>query len=275
MEKNYYENLKNESYKTMLDSEIQASVARDQAMKYTQNQINGAGYGNQGLAQSTMLGVQNNYRNALRDAAAAYDKDMAEIQKEEADYQIKQDDNVFKSASTLMSNATSQDYLQQIYDTYKDDPSLDDNSKKQLDLLYNMYGESFAAEEQDKIDTSHLFDIDKDETFTYYEDGKQLTAPMGSDFDYEMKSLQSAIRTNSVPDDSYILLINDDDGNTLEDYEKSNKRDAEHIYLKFVGGKLYYVSDSDYRDNATDDNAYVIIEKNAIQKKKVDTTVKK
>lgn len=262
---NYYENLKSESYRAMLDSEIQAGIARDQAMKYTQNQMNAMGYGSQGLAQSSMVGIQNNYRNALSEAAKTYQSSVNEINNEELSAGITNDNDVFKSASALMSGATSQETLDKIYDTYKNDTSLNENSRKQLELLHSMYSENFNSDEMANVPQ---FSFDNGE-FTYYENGVAKTESMGSDFKHEMNTLKASINTNSIPNGAYIHLINDDNGNTLEDYEKSNKKDAEHVYLKYVNGNLYYVSNKDYEDNATNDNAYVIIEKNALQQKKV------
>ena len=78
-----YDDMKQESYRAMLNSEIQASVAKQNALKYTQNQLNQTGYANQGVAQSTNLGIENNYRNALVNAQNQYRQDLMGIKEKE------------------------------------------------------------------------------------------------------------------------------------------------------------------------------------------------
>ncbi len=61
----YYENLKSESYRTLLNQQVQAAAAKENALKYTNNMMQRSGYGTQGVSESTGLGISNSYRNAL------------------------------------------------------------------------------------------------------------------------------------------------------------------------------------------------------------------
>lgn len=148
--KDYYNALKNESYKALLNSEVQASIARDQALKYTNNSLRAKGYGNQGLAESTNLGLHSQYQTALANAASNYQENIKGINEQE---RTAQNDN-FQSMATLMGGATDSNQLNDIIKTYgygelNDDgtmawnekamANLDENSKKQLQILYNMY----------------------------------------------------------------------------------------------------------------------------------------
>lgn len=241
----YYKNLKNESYKTMLDSEIQASIARDQAMKYTQNQIGASGYANQGLAQSSMLGIQNNYRTALRDAQAQYENSLNTINEQQRQEQINQentdytkDDNNFKTISTLMSGATSQAQLDSVYKEYENDTSLSENSKKQLRLLYGMYSDSFAQAETPA--TAQLSLDEKNATVTNKE-GKVENVDLQARFNAETRTLRNAINTGILPNDSYIKLEN---------------LDGLKFYARYVNGNLYYVNEDEFDAHKSD--SYVI-----------------
>ena len=238
----YYKNLKDESYKTMLDSEIQASIARDQAMKYTMNQVGASGYANQGLAQSSMLGVQNNYRNALRDAQAQYESSLNNINEQQRQEAINQentdytkDDNNFKTVSTLMSGATTQEQLNKIYDEYKNDESLSANSKKQLGLLYSMYSDSFAQAETPN--TAQLSLDDKSAT-AVNKDGKVENVDLQAKFSAETRTLRNAINTGTLPNDSYIKLEN---------------LDGLRLYARYYNGALYYVNENEYKKHIEKD----------------------
>lgn len=228
LDKNYYDNLKNESYKAMLDSEIQASVARDQAMKYTQNQMNATGYGNQGLAQSSMVGIQNNYRNALADAAKQYDTSINEINQSELQNNVSQDNDSFKSVSALMSGATSQDVLDQIYNSYKDDMSLTDDSRKQLGHLYSIYSDGFKSNE---TISNMQFSFDDEDVIVTDEDGETDEVSLSGKFSAESKTLRKALATNSLPNDSYV---------------KVEDKSGYYFYVRYYNGQLYYVNANEY-----------------------------
>lgn len=247
----YYKSLKNESYKTMLDSEIQASIARDQAMKYTQNQIGANGYANQGLSQSSMLGLQNNYRTALRDAQAQYENSInnineqqrqEEINQENADYT--KDDNSFKTISTLMSGATSQEQLDNVYKEYENDNTLSDNSKKQLRLLYGMYSDTFA---QTNTPTTAQLTLDEKNATVTNKDGKIENVDLQGRFNNETRTLRNAINTGQLENNSYVKL---------------EQADGLKLFIKYVNGALYYTTEDEYNRNKS--NAYVINKDNKI-----------
>ena len=100
-----YDNLRNESYRAMLNSEIQASLARDQALKYTQNQLNAQGMGNQGMSESARAGIYNTYQNALGTAANTYRSNLIDI----ADKEQNSLSGNYETASNYLNNAFTYD----------------------------------------------------------------------------------------------------------------------------------------------------------------------
>ena len=168
----YYNALKNESYKTLLNSEIQASVARDQALKYTNNSLRANGYGNQGLAESTNLGVQNQYRNALANASNNYMANMSQINQDQRQEHIlnqeklvAQQDNTLAGIKQNLSNAETTDALNKAIETYgygivNSDGSVDWNQealnglseqgKKDLMSYYQLASASLNTKAEDK-----------------------------------------------------------------------------------------------------------------------------
>lgn len=95
---NYYDKLKNQSYRTMLEGEIQASIAKDQALKYTQNALKNQGIGNQGIAQSTIAGINNTYQNGLSQAAAQYQQSLMDYAGKELDYKLNRENTEYTRA---------------------------------------------------------------------------------------------------------------------------------------------------------------------------------
>ena len=97
----YYNALKNESYKTLLNSEIQASIARDQALKYTNNSLRAKGYATQGLAESTNLGLQSQYQTALANARNTYQQSIDSINEQQRNAETQKQNDEFESLTTL------------------------------------------------------------------------------------------------------------------------------------------------------------------------------
>lgn len=189
----YYNALKNESYKALLNSEVQASIARDQAMKYTQNSLRAKGYGNQGLAESSNLGLQSQYQTALANAANNYRADIRDIDERQRNEQVDQQKTNFESMTTLMKGSSDKSQLDNIMSTYdigfNDDgtldfskSNLDSNSQKQLQILYSMYDAQFN-------DTS-LKSLDSLNNATYIAQGSgNKVSTLGEHFNEEMKYL--------------------------------------------------------------------------------------
>ena len=154
----YYEALKNESYSTLLQSEIQASIARDQAMKYTQGQLNAQGYGTQGLSESSNIGAYNNYMGALNNAQSDYRNSLLGIKQQEQNAKEEQ----FQQLATLMGGAESTENLGRLFDAYGitvDENgnlggdyfnSLDPQSQAQLKYLYDSYNKSYGTAENEE-----------------------------------------------------------------------------------------------------------------------------
>lgn len=152
-----YENMRQDSYRTLLNSEIQASVAKQNAMKYTQNQLNQTGYANQGVAQSTALGIENSYRNALADANNAHLQRMNQYDRDEyADYQ--------DSISGNGNNALG--YLEGTY-SYDENGKIKSWDKDAYKRVLSNYGVTFNGDEAD-FSNSKFNEQDRLDLQTHY-----------------------------------------------------------------------------------------------------------
>lgn len=147
----YYEQLKSESYRAMLNAEVQAANAKDQAAKYTLNSLRANGYGSQGLSESASLGINNQYQQALRDASNQYRNELLTIEQQ----QRQAENSEFEQLATLMSGATNSSDLQGILSEYglwdvetgnwnlEEMSKLDRNTQNQIRALYLMYNSQF------------------------------------------------------------------------------------------------------------------------------------
>ena len=231
----YYNALKNESYKTLLNSEVQASIARDQALKYTNNSLRAQGYGNQGMAQSTNLGAYSQYQNALANAANTYRTSVDTISTQQLAETQKQQDEDFKSISTLMESAGSREELNNVITQYGgkfdnetgaidlSNVNLDEKSKNQLEILYAMYNNSYSLNSLDALNNA-----------TYVaNDGKVHT--LGAHNSEEMKYLWH-LASNGEYHTGDIVQVKNGTGDT--------------VYLKWVGSGFNIVNKEEY-DKAT------------------------
>lgn len=223
----YYNALKNESYKSLLNSEVQASIARDQAMKYTQNSLRAKGYGNQGLAESTNLGLQSQYQTALANAANNYQSSIKGINEQHRQEQLAQQNDNFQSMTTLMKAAAESGDANQLNDIIKtygygelkngamnwanlDNSDLDENSKKQIKILYNMYNSQLNSAPRQTLNS-----LDSINSATYIAQGEgNKVSTLGEHFNEEMKYLWHK-GSNGQYQKGEVIQVNNGNGDTI------------------------------------------------------------
>ncbi len=164
-----YAALETTSYKDMLSSKIQASNARDQAMKYAQNSIANAGYAGQGMAESTRTGIQNTYQKAIMGADEQHQQNMLDIQTQKADEQELKGEEDWQSVMTMMQQATSQEDLDYLKSEFYD--GMNDQQKKMFDYYYSSYSNSFGGINDEFATYADQANAIKDKAFTMDEEG--------------------------------------------------------------------------------------------------------
>lgn len=142
-----YGELKNSSYKTLLNNRISSAIAKEQALKNTNVALKANGYGSQGVANSNYAKMNNAYINALSNANASYndqisqynqqyassmsnleqskDEKLMDYYKSQADYETTENDTVWNnevigSLSTLTDESKKLEYLASLGYTTKD-----------------------------------------------------------------------------------------------------------------------------------------------------------
>jgi len=234
-EPDYYEKLKNESYKALLKGEVQAYNAKQQAMKYTTNGLKANGYGTQGISESASLGIGNTYQRALTDAQNEYDQSILAIdnqQKEAAGSE-------FESLATLMSSASSTTQLDEIMKNYGINvengvfsgeyfDSLDESSKRQLKSIYALYADELANNEG----LNPTFFDEDDLRYATFTRNDGTTKPIGSYYDAEVKDLFEHARNGEFETGSVCRMRNEN-GETIyikrvdKGYQVVNRKEFE------------------------------------------------
>ena len=213
----YYEKLKNESYKALLKGEVQAYNAKQQAMKYTTNGLQANGFGTQGISESASLGIGNTYQRALTDSQNEYDQSILAIdnqQKEAAGSE-------FESLATLMSSASSTTQLDSILKNYgikvengefsgEYYNSLDEASKRQLKSIYALYADELANSEG----TNPTFFDEDDLRYATYTKADGSIGTLDSNYNEEVKDIMAHANDGSFVVDG-VCRVRNSQGETI------------------------------------------------------------
>ena len=251
----YYNALKNESYKALLNSEVQASIARDQAMKYTQNSLRTKGYGNQGISESSNLGLQSQYQTALANAANNYQTSLRTIDERQRNEQIQKENDNFESVTTLMQAAVESGGVEQLNNVLKTygygeldnngnmdftklhNSSLDENNKKQIETLYHLYKASIN-------ETAAYSSLDSLNAGTYIGKDTKIHT-FGAHYAEEMKYLWH-LGENGQLSNGDTIQVNNGNGDTAylqwvgNGFKVVNKPDKPTHTLTWTGNGVNY-----------------------------------
>lgn len=181
-DKDYYEELKSENYKTLLDSEIQLDNARQRAMQNSQTQLNAMGMGSSGYGSTVKTGLESQYLSGLQNAQNAYQDRNMQIGQQQRQAEMAEADDRFNSLTALMGQAQSQDDLNKILSNYgyrtdsgwNEDAlaGMSQDDRLQLQSLYTLFNSQIA-----NSDFGRALEALQDSGFTNKEDlDRYLTA---------------------------------------------------------------------------------------------------
>lgn len=217
---NYYEALKNENYKTLLDKEIQLDNARQRAYKNANAGLNAAGFGSSGYGQLARQGIESQYLQGLQ----GLQSDFQDQNKANAN-------EYYQHYSSLFADAVNADDLNQIMKSagYNAEDgtwntSVDDATKQMLLDQYNhqmniLGGGENAEETSNDIDLSGA-----------------ATEQSRKAIKDELNFLQSAAGRE--------IFDNLREGDCVKVSDNSN--DKYQVYYTFKGGKLVEIDKAEY-----------------------------
>ncbi len=138
-----YDALEYTSYKDMLSSKIQASVAKDQAQKYIGASLSNAGFAGQGIAESTRTGIMGSYGKAITAADETHQANLLDISKQRAEETELAGEEKWQSAMTMLQQATSKEDLDYVKTSFYND--MTDDQKKMFDYYYASYSNDLGT----------------------------------------------------------------------------------------------------------------------------------
>lgn len=161
----YYQMVKNQEYSNLLNKEIELANARNNANKYTMNQINAQGLGTQGYGSSMQASATNRYLSQLEANKNEYQKNINTINQEQ--YQnnqteIGEDYDIIASANNLddLNNYLVNKGYGQLDDTGKFVLKADSGMTAKDQYLFNQYYED-AYNRLNIVDTNGTNVTDK------------------------------------------------------------------------------------------------------------------
>lgn len=107
----YYQMAKDQEYGLLLDKEIALENAKNNAVKYTNNQLASQGLAGTGYGSSINAGIQGDYINALNTTKADYGNAMRDTALKEKEAQEKQQATDMGNWGSIISTATDMNSL--------------------------------------------------------------------------------------------------------------------------------------------------------------------
>ena len=227
-----YDALETTSYKEMLSSKIQAANAKDQALKYANDSLAGAGLGGQGIAESTRAGILGNYQRAITGADETHQANLMDIETQRQDDATTKGEEDWQTTMTMLQQATSKEDLDYLKSEFY--PNMTDQQKKIFDYYYSTYARDLQS--QDVQANAQWAERVFQTTELKEKDGVSYKGAIQADV------LLSSMKDSSIEGTdqlkNFYMTANNGDIVAI-DYTAKNGSGTK--YMMFYNGKLYYV----------------------------------
>lgn len=234
----YYDLANKQNYSALLDREIQLENAKAAALKHTQNTINGAGFGTQGYGSSAQLGIENDYLRAMNEAQGDYQAGVQSTEQSRRSELLGLEEQGFKNVSSLMSQTTSQERLDELMAMYgyvdsktgewTKPENMSQEDWNQLRYLYGLQSDAIANNQQPSYAT--YGSIDQLGAASYIrKDGNSGT--LAEHYAEEIKSIWAYASRGDYSDGDTIAVTNGE-GDT--------------VYLQWTSNGFRMVNKSEY-----------------------------
>ena len=261
-QQDYYDLMKQENYKTLLDREVQLNNARERALKQTNAGLGAIGMQSSGYGQTARSGIESQYLAAMEGANQTYQEQNQDINLQQQQYLEQKDAETaasqyqdFASISNLMTSAANRDDLDYIMDKY----GLYTDGQFDYDKAVELYGEENARQldilyryQTQGIENNSLVEYNYTQKgdYTYYDENgniHSITLKDGREdgWNKENKTLNAATKGGTIPNNSYVKMTN---------------KHGNSIYVRYYNGKYYYCTPQQY---ANASNRYLIKQGNS------------
>lgn len=240
----YYEQLKEMNYKERYDNKVAISNAQEQALKYANNSMIAKGYGSQGLQESNMVSMNNNYLNALASAndrylrreteidnARAQDLNRLETQKFSQEQNYLQQERNFNRQQDLNNKSSYINYFLKSFQQFGKEEDLNkylnnngylkdgkingdilkskyNFNDSELELIKNAYESAKINLKTDKNNNDMPTVLWKNRVSFFDKNGVVRSDNLEKKFQQETQRLEDLVKVKQVKTDSYFKLIN-------------------------------------------------------------------
>lgn len=237
----YYQAMKDQRYKELLDNQIQLDNARQRALKNTNTQLAAAGFDSSGYGQTARLGLESQYLQGLQNANNSYQNDLLQINKDQHEAELAKANDDYQSYLTLLDNAYDEE-----------------------DLKNTMSKAGYNVETKTWNENSNLDETARNILEQYYESGIKRIGTAGADSTpayniqeaYNLFTDQNGKKT--LGDEIYALYVGKvvptQEGNVIFMKENS-KSSAKYTYLIYKNGAWRKATSEDYA-KASEDKKY-------------------
>ena len=227
-----YDALETTSYKEMLSSKIQAANAKDQALKYANDSLAGAGLGGQGIAESTRAGILGNYTKAITGADEAHQANLMDIEQQRQEDVTTKGEEDWQTTMTMLQQATSKEDLDYLKSEFY--PNMTDQQKKIFDYYYSTYARDLQS--QDVQANAQWAERVFQTTELKEKDG--ISYKDATTADIILTQLNNGTTEGAAQLKDFYMTANNGDIVAI-DYTAKNGSGTK--YAMFYNGKLYYV----------------------------------
>lgn len=252
---NAYELARNQEYTALLDKEVQLENAKQNAIKYTNDQMARNGMAGTGYGSTAQSAIYGQYMNALGSAQNTSQQNISNINLQEAQNNQETGNDRFKAITTMLTSASSQEQMDNLLKDYgymKDDgswldkkpDSMTDDDWYQMRYYYNLQKDALSSTTNDTRDiaqyigssTASGYDIT---TLGNTIAGKNDDMKFSEEFGYEYKKLARMIQTDQLDKDGTMIKL-----------QRGDSKGEGPRYLFYYKGKFYNVAKEKYDEYA-------------------------
>lgn len=244
-----YQQLRQQNFKALLDSQIQLSAARQNSMKQTQSQINASGFGGTGYGSMQQSSINNAFINALQSAKNNYQTQQQSIANQEQTANDTDSSTNFNNFLSILNSdaANSTDGMNKTLESYgfmNNGNLIDEASFKNLGYSTNDYNQlkSIYALKSSAYNTSETI-ANKTVNGTGFNDYQDASSNIktengvdASDDKWGVKNeldyLFNTYTTKDTKNGDVVKLQNANNGTSGRDY----------VYMIYQNGRWYQTS---------------------------------
>ena len=246
----YYNMAREQRYTDLLNQEIEMENSKQNALKYTQNQLANQGFDSQGYGSSVQAGIYNNYANNIAQAQSDYSFDISGKNYEEQQQlnNIRLQDSALKQENqnaqydqilSLISGASSKENMDKYLNTFGYENIMTNKPEGMSDYQWNMMKLAYE-EKNNQIEMANSYTGDELKEQNYITPGGK-EKKVGNDFNKLTSTLINNANNNEYNNGDVISLI----------------QNGKYLYLKYNNGRFSIISKKEYNDS-NDENKYYI-----------------